>query len=123
MLMGTQLTTSPKALAQNSSASKSPGRSELRPEVPCVQSLTRGFMYVQPMMPPRPPLNIIKLSDNFGQYVVTLKCTYGHAKPRTLAAIAGWEAKLQDVITRLRCSRCGNANYTSSVRHETKRDG
>jgi hypothetical protein len=67
-------------------------------------------MYVQPMMPPRPPLTIVKLSDNFGQYVLTLKCECGHvrnAQPRTLAAIAGWDASLQDVVKRLRCSRCG----------------
>jgi hypothetical protein len=41
------------------------------------------------MMPPRPPLTVIKLSDHFGQYVLTLKCECGHtrtARPRTLAA-------------------------------------
>jgi hypothetical protein len=83
-------------------------------------------MYVQPMMPPRPPLTIVKLSDNFGQYVLTLKCECGHvrnAQPRTLAAIAGWDASLQDVVKRLRCSRCGKRRCTVNVRHETKRDG
>lgn len=47
---------------------------------------------------PRPPLTIIKLSDNFGQYVLTLKCECGYvrnAQPRTLEAIAGWDASLQ----------------------------
>ena len=41
-----------------------------------------GCMYVQPMMPPRPPLTIAKLSDNFGQYVLTLKCACGHVAQR-----------------------------------------
>jgi hypothetical protein len=69
---------------------------------------------------------IIKLSDNFGQYVLTLKCECGHVRnpqPRTLAAIAGWDAPLQDVVKRLRCSRCGKRRCTASIRHETKRDG
>jgi len=48
-------------------------------------------MYVQPMMPPRAPLTVVKLSDHFGQYVLTLKCTCGHtrtAQPKTLAGIS-----------------------------------
>jgi hypothetical protein len=83
-------------------------------------------MYVQPMMPPRPPLTIIKLSDNFGQYVLTLKCACGHtrtAQPRTLAALAGWDARLDEIVKRMRCSRCGKRQCTASVRPETKRDG
>jgi hypothetical protein len=47
-------------------------------------------MYVQPMMPTRPPLAVVKLSDYFGQYVLTLQCACGHtriAKPKTLAAM------------------------------------
>ena len=46
-------------------------------------------------MPPRPPLSVVKLSDHFGQYVLTLKCECGHtriAQPQTLAALAGWDA-------------------------------
>ena len=82
-------------------------------------------MYVQPMMPPRPSLTIVKLSDNFGQYVLTLKCECGHtrnAQPRTLAAIVGWDASLLNVVKRMRCSRCGKRRCTVSVRPETKRD-
>jgi hypothetical protein len=74
------------------------------------------------MMPLRPPLTIITLSDNFGQYVLTLKCECGHvrnAQPRTLAAIAGWDASLQEVVKRLRCSRCGKRRCTATVRPET----
>jgi hypothetical protein len=78
------------------------------------------------MIPPRPPLNVIKLSDHFGQYVLMLTCECGHtrtAQPRTLAALAGWDALLADVVKRLRCSRCGERRCNATVRHETKRDG
>lgn len=78
------------------------------------------------MMPPRPPLTVVRLSDHFGQYVLTLHCECGHtrsAQPSTLAAIAGWDALLQDLVKRLCCSRCGQRGCTASVRPETKRDG
>ena len=78
------------------------------------------------MMPPRPPLNIVKLSDNFGQYVLKLKCACGHtrsAQPKTLAALAGWDALLDAVVKRMRCSRCGKRKCIAAVRPETKRDG
>jgi hypothetical protein len=78
------------------------------------------------MMPPRPPLNVVKLSDHFGQYVLLLKCECGHtriAQPQTLAALAGWDALLADVVKRLRCSHCGRRGCSATVRPETKRDG
>jgi hypothetical protein len=78
------------------------------------------------MMPPRPPLSVVKLSDHFGQYVLTLKCECGHtriAQPQTLAALAGWDALLAEVVKRLRCSRCGKRLCSVTVRAETKRDG
>ena len=59
------------------------------------------------MMPPRPPLTVVRLSDHFGQYVLMLECECGHtrtAQPQTLAALAGWDALLADVVKRLRCS-------------------
>ena len=77
------------------------------------------------MMPPRKPLTVVKLSDQGGQYVLTLTCECGHirqAKPQTLAAIAGWDAPLAEVIKRLRCSRCGARKCGATVGHETKRD-
>jgi hypothetical protein len=83
-------------------------------------------MYVQPMMPPRPPLTVLKLSDHFGQYVLTVKCACGHtltAQPKTLAALAGWDALLDAVVKRMRCSRCGARGCSVSVRPESKRDG
>jgi hypothetical protein len=78
------------------------------------------------MMPPRPPLTVAKLSDHFGQYVLNLKCECGHARtaqPQTLAGLAGWDALLEDVLKRLRCSRCGRRECSATVRPETKRDG
>ena len=79
------------------------------------------------MMPPRSALTVIKLSDHFGQYVLTLKCECGHTRitqPRTLAGFAGWDALLVDVLRRLRCSQCGRRGCSvATVRAETKRDG
>jgi hypothetical protein len=79
------------------------------------------------MIPPRPTLKIEKLSDNFGQFVITLRCECGHARnasPKTFAGIAGWDAKLADVVKRARCSKCGKrGRCTVNVRHEHKRDG
>jgi hypothetical protein len=78
------------------------------------------------MMPPRPPVTVVKLSDHFGQYVLILKCQCGHtriAQPKTLAALAGWDAILDDVVKRLRCSKCRRRRCCATVRPETKRDG
>jgi hypothetical protein len=78
------------------------------------------------MMPPRKPPKIETLADNFGQYVILLTCKCGHtrhANPQTFAHIAGWDAKLDDVVKRLRCSKCGKRQCSATVRHETKRDG
>lgn len=77
------------------------------------------------MIPPRPPVKVVKLADNFGQYVITITCECGHsrtARPQTFAAIAGWDALLADVVKRLRCSRCGKRKCSATVRGETKRD-
>ena len=72
-------------------------------------------------------LNITKPSDEFGQYLILIECACGHTRrchPVTLARIAGWDAKLRDVVKRARCSKCGKrGSCTVSVRHEHKRDG
>lgn len=75
---------------------------------------------------PRPMLTVVRLSDHFGQYVLTLKCECGHtrtAQPQTLAALAGFDALLADVVKRLRCSQCGRRRCSATVRPENKRDG
>ena len=79
------------------------------------------------MMPPRQPLNVVKLSDHGGQYVLTVKCGHcGHsrdARPETFARLAGRETTLAMILERLRCSKCGKRGATTTVRRETKRDG
>ncbi len=82
--------------------------------------------FAAPMMPPRPPIKVVKLRDHFGQYVLTINCTCGHtrtAQPQSLAHFAGWDALLVDVVKRMRCSKCGARKCSVSVRPETKRDG
>jgi hypothetical protein len=53
---------------------------------------------------------IDKLSDEFGQYTLILKCDQcGHERitqPTTLGRLCGWDAKLIDVAKRMRCSKC-----------------
>jgi hypothetical protein len=60
--------------------------------------------------------HIEKLSDEFGQYTLVLKCgAYGHertAELRTLGRLCGWDARLDDVAKRMRCSKCGEKKCT-----------
>lgn len=61
------------------------------------------------------PFNIDKLSDEFGQYELVLICPCGHSRkcyPKTLAAFAGWDARLVDIAKRMRCSKCGHKGCT-----------
>jgi len=55
------------------------------------------------------PVQIKKLSDRFADYDLTIKCKKcGHVRvtdPHALAKILGWEATLETVGARLRCSR------------------
>jgi hypothetical protein len=60
-------------------------------------------------------LNIQKLSDEFGQYILVLKCECGHerrADPHVLAKLCGWDARITEVVKRLRCSKCGKKKCT-----------
>jgi hypothetical protein len=78
------------------------------------------------MMPPRKPPTIKRLSDGFGQWILILVCACGHrriARAEALARAAGWDAELEHVIRRMRCSRCGKRRCSFSIRAETKRDG
>jgi ribosomal protein L44E len=60
--------------------------------------------------------HIDKLSDEFGQYSLVLKCAEcGHerkAEPLTLGRLCGWDARLEDVAKRMRCSKCGKKRCT-----------
>jgi hypothetical protein len=55
--------------------------------------------------------NVIRLSDEFGQYLLYLKCSAcaheRHTYPGLLAHLCGWDATLSAVEKRLRCSKCG----------------
>ncbi len=59
----------------------------------------------------RPNVRIEKLSDEFGQYSLVLTCgACRHertADPHVLGRLCGWDARLEDVAKRLRCSKCG----------------
>jgi hypothetical protein len=67
-------------------------------------------------------LHIEKLSDEFGQYEIHLRCECGHSRrchPHTLAAFAGWEAKLADVVKRMRCTKCSARKCTARTVRDT----
>jgi hypothetical protein len=61
--------------------------------------------------------HVEKLADEFGQYVLYLKCESclheRRTTPHLLANICGWDAKLTDVARRLRCSVCGKRKCTA----------
>jgi rRNA maturation protein Nop10 len=63
-----------------------------------------------------PGFHIDKLSDEFGQYTLVLKCAEcGHerkAEPLSLSRMCGWDARLEDVAKRMRCSKCGKKRCT-----------
>jgi hypothetical protein len=64
----------------------------------------------------RRPLNIEKLSDRFGDYVLLITCRKcKHARrsePHALAKLLGRDASLEKVAARLRCSNCGTKDCT-----------
>jgi hypothetical protein len=71
-------------------------------------------------------LKIKKISDEFGQYLIFLECECGHVRhcnPSTLAAFAGWDAKLEDVVRRLRCTKCRDKKCTARVVRQQKPRG
>ena len=58
------------------------------------------------------------LSDEFGQYAIFLECPCGHSRrytPNTLAAFAGWDARLNDVVKRRGCSKCNQRKCKARV--------
>ena len=72
------------------------------------------------MMPPRKPPKIERLSDEFGQFRLSIACPCGHvriADPKVLAAAAGWDAKIADLVRRLRCSKCGQRGKCAATIH------
>jgi hypothetical protein len=52
-----------------------------------------------------------KLSDEFGQYTLILKCESclreRRTTPHMVANMCGWGARLEEVARRMRCATCG----------------
>jgi hypothetical protein len=63
----------------------------------------------------RQEFRIEKLLDEFGQYELILKCESSlrerRATPHMVANICGWDARLEDVARRMRCSICGKKKW------------
>ena len=78
------------------------------------------------MVPPR-ELNIVRLSDEFGQYQLHLMCrTCRHERyafPHTFTHLYGWDAKIDDLVARLRFSKCGQRNCAARVIPQQKPRG
>ena len=68
-----------------------------------------------------------KLSDEFGQYAITLNCQRcRHARtvyPNALAPIVGWEAPLAAIASRMRCSKCNAKQCELTVTFPVKPRG
>jgi hypothetical protein len=66
---------------------------------------------ISTILPMERDFHIRKLADEFGQYVLYLKCESclheRRTTPHMLANLCGWNANLADVVRRLRCSICG----------------
>jgi rRNA maturation protein Nop10 len=75
-----------------------------------------GEAFARDNPPMRRGFQIEKLSDEFGQYTLVLKCSEcGHerkAEPHALGRLCGWDARLEDVAKRMRCSKCGKKRCT-----------
>ena len=56
------------------------------------------------------------LSDEFGQFIVVIRCgRCGHERrcePEVLARLLGWSAELKAVAQRMRCSACNHKQVT-----------
>ena len=87
---------------------------ELADAPPALKGLEKaGFpnlvLYTVPRM--GRDFNVSRLSDEFGQYLLVLTCSEcAHERqtyPNLLAHLCGWDATLETVGKRLRCSKCG----------------
>ena len=65
-----------------------------------------------PLAMSAPVKRIAVLSDEFGQFIVVIRCRKcGHERrcePETLARLLGWSAELKTVAQRMRCSACNH---------------
>lgn len=76
---------------------------------------------------PLPAHTIDKLSDRSGAYVICVTChKCRHAReiqPKTLANILGWDVKLKQACTRLRCSKCQARSFDIGIAFDRKPRG
>ena len=67
----------------------------------------------------RRPMNIAKLSDEFGHYRLVIRCgRCAHTRvsdPDVLARRVGWDSTLDALLPRLRCSKCGAKESSISI--------
>jgi len=67
--------------------------------------------------PVRARLQITKTQRRFGQYTLVLTCgsclESGTRRRTCWAKLCGWDAKLEDVARRMRCSVCGKKRCTA----------
>jgi hypothetical protein len=66
-----------------------------------------------------PPFHVDKLSDEFGQYTLILTCAAcGYERitsPKMLGRLCGWDARLEEVASRMRCSKCGKKKCSAKA--------
>ena len=74
----------------------------------------------------RKPL-VRKLSDQFGDYLLVLKCAkcqhVRSTEPVRVAKIVGWDATLESLTTRLRCAACGAKKVEFEVQRRPRPRG
>jgi hypothetical protein len=71
-------------------------------------------LYLYTVRPMGRHFKVDRLSDEFGQYLLVIRCSVcEHERstyPNLLAHICGWDTTLHGVEKRLRCSKCGQKN-------------
>jgi hypothetical protein len=77
--------------------------------------------------PVRVLAHIKKLDDCFGQFLVRVTCKCGAAReitPDARARLVGWQATLEELAQRMRCSQCVNCRRMAGAdREQHHRDG
>jgi hypothetical protein len=71
-----------------------------------------------------PSSTVTRLNDRFGDYVIFVQCRKcKHSReidPHALARLVGWEAELDKLSTRLRCSKCQAKSADLQIGFEKK---
>jgi hypothetical protein len=71
-----------------------------------------------------PPRTVTRLNDRFGDYVINVQCRKcKHSReidPHALAKLVGWEAELEKLADRFRCSKCHAKSVDLQIGFEKK---